>query len=293
MMILCAHRPLTSRPSSRPGALGFSLVEVVSAMVISAMILAATMVVYCRMQQAAVAVLARVNQSNLPSEVLQLIAEDLDDVTAGPGTLILIDNKLDKGFPVARLTIRKTVTNKKNEDQIFEEIVWQGAYDVATDRVTLYRSHDGLVEEDRLLDRQRSDSEKLVPFVPVCSGLTEFRIEAPQGENMLDRWANPTPPTGVQVTLSFADPVRTPQGQLEIPQESLITRMIAVDRSRQVKFEVAVADANQSGPDANTPSAEARKSASTDGNQPSKAGKESVKTGGSRSVKVHKESVKQ
>ena len=289
---MATTRPLASRPGRRPGAPGFSLVEVVSAMVISAMILAATMVVYCRMQQSALAVLARVNQSNLPSEVLQLIAEDLDDVTAGPGVQVLIDNKLDKGFPVARLTIRKTVTNKKNEDQLFEEIIWQGAYDAATDRVTLYRSHDGLVEEDRFLDHQRSDSERLFPFVPVCSGLTEFQVEAPQGENMLDRWANPTPPTGVQVTLSFADPVRSPQGELEIPQESLITRMIAVDRSRQVKFEVAVADANGSGPDANAASAEAQKTAATDGNQPSRTGTASVKAGGNRPVKVRQESVK-
>ena len=276
-MIYKPHRSVDWAAGRWPCALGFSLVEVLSAMVISAMVLAAVLVVYHRMQQSAVAVLARVNQSNLPAEVLQLIAEDLDKVTSAQGTQIGIDNKLDKGFSVARLTIRTTVSNKNNAEQIFEEIVWQAAYDVDTDRVMLYRSHGGLVEEDRLLDRQRSDVEKLYPFVPVCGGLTEFKIEAPQGENLLDRWANPMLPTGIRVTLSFADPVRTPQGELEIPEGSLIRRMIAVDRTRQIKFEVAAPEANTPIMDANKPAEQTRQKPQAEGIQPSTAPKEPLR----------------
>ena len=185
-----------TRTSPPPSGAGFSLAEVICSLVISAMILAATLAIYQRMQRTAEAVLARVDPSDLPSEVLQLIAEDLDAVTAGQGVQITFDNKTDKGFPVAKLSIRKTVTNKKNEEQLFEEIQWQGAYDTASGRVTLYRSHSGLAQEDRLLDRQRADTETLYPFVPVCGGFTTFKIEAPQGNNLVSRWANPIPRPG-------------------------------------------------------------------------------------------------
>ena len=245
-------------------------------MVISAMIMTAALVIYQRMQKSAMSVLARVDQSNLPSEVFQLIAEDLDKVVTPVDTQITIENKLDKGLPVARLTIRKTLTNKKKQEQLYEEIIWQAAYDVASDRVILYRSHSGLVEEDRLLDRKRTDAdaEKLYPFVPVCGGLTAFKLQAPQGENLLDRWANNRVlPTGVQVTMSFADPVRTPRGLLEVPEESLITRMIAVDWARQIKFEIAVAESNGPGQDANQPMPELQKTGPA-GRFPASIGKE-------------------
>jgi hypothetical protein len=270
-------------------------VEVLSAMVISAMILAAALVIYHRMQQSAMAVLARVNQSNLPSEVLQLIAEDLDKVTTAAGSQLVIENKLEKGFPVARLTLRKTLTNKKNEEQLLEEIVWQAAYDVASDRVTLYRSHSGLDEEDRLLDRKRTDAdtEKLYPFVPVCSRLTTFKLQAPQGENLLDRWANNRIlPTGILVTLSFADPVRTPQGLLEIPEESLITRMIAVDWARQIKFEVVAAEPNGPGQDANPPMQEDQKTTTETRDKTQTDSRKKVETAGRTPTDIRKETPK-
>jgi len=247
---------------------GFSLVEVLLSLVISAMVMGAALAVYQRMNQAAVAVLAKVDQSRLPSEVFQLISRDLDRITVSPGTQILIDNKREKGFPVARLILRKTVTNKKNEEQVFDEIIWQAAYDIASDRVTLYRSHSGLTSEDRLLDRPRRAIERQYPFVPVCSGLTAFTLKAPQGVNLLERWASPTLPTGVQVTLSFADPVRTPQGDLRIAEEAQITHMIAVDRTRTVRFEVVTVDSNVPPLDANQPGIEAPKKAGTDDRKP-------------------------
>jgi type II secretory pathway pseudopilin PulG len=259
---------------------GFSLAELICSLVISAMVLAATLAIYQRMQRTAEAVLAKVDQSDVSSEVLQLIAEDLDSVTAAQGIQITFDNKTDKGFPVAKLSIRKTVTNKKNEEQLFEEIQWQGAYDAGNGRVTLYRSHSGLAQEDRLLDRQRADVEKLYPFVPVCGGFTTFKIEAPQGNNLLSRWANPMLPTGLRVTLSVAEPVRSPLGRLEVPEESLITRMIAIDRTRQIRFEFAAWDANSPAADANQPGAETPdKKAAADGNQPSRNLREPARNG--------------
>jgi len=86
--------------------------------------------------------------------------------------------------------------------------------------------------------------------------------------NLLERWASPVLPTGVQVTLSFADPVRTPQGDLRIAEEAQITRMIAVDRTRTVRFEVVTVDSNVPPLDANQPGIEAPKKAGTDDRQP-------------------------
>ncbi len=253
---------------------GFSLAEVICSLVISAMILTATFTLYQRMQRTGAAILAKVDQSSVASEVLQRIAEDLESVSAGQGAQITFDNKTDKGFPIAKLVIRRTVTNKKSEEQLFEEIQWQGTYDVASGRVLIYRSHSGLTLEDRLLDGQRSDLEKLYPFVPVAGGFTAFRIEAPQGNNLVSRWANPMLPTGLRVTLSTADPVRSPQGQLEVPEDSLITRTIAIDRTRQIRFEFALLDANTPATDANQ--------AVADANQPTGGSKEPIRNVPSR-----------
>jgi hypothetical protein len=157
---------------------------------------------------------------------------------------------------------------------LFEEIQGQGTYDFASGRVMIYRSHSGLTLEDRLLDHQRGDLEKLYPFVPVAGGFSAFKIESPQGNNLVTRWANPMLPTGLRVTLSTADPVRSPRGQLEIPEDSLITRTIAVDRTRQIRFEFAAWDANTPTADANQPKDDAQKKAAADGNQPSGSLKE-------------------
>ncbi|MBP8302562.1 MAG: hypothetical protein KBE04_00380 [Phycisphaerae bacterium] len=247
--------------------------ELLLSLVISAMVMGAALAVHQRMQQAALAVLGRIRSPSIPSEVFQLIREDLDQVTASPGTRILIDNKREKGYPVARLILRKTITDKKNAEQVFEEIIWQATYDIATDRVTLYRSHSGLALEDRLLDRRRRSVEAQYPFIPVCGGLTTFTVRAPQGVNLLERWASPALPTGVEVTMSFADPIRTPQGELAIPESDQITRMIAVDAMRMVRFEVVAPDANAPGQDGNAPAAGAQRNAT--GQDPRRPGSRS------------------
>ena len=60
---------------SRPG---FSLAEILAAMIIGSMVLVAVLTIYSRVEYTANAVTNKLNKSRLPSEVLQLIAEDLD-----------------------------------------------------------------------------------------------------------------------------------------------------------------------------------------------------------------------
>ena len=61
--------------SVRPG---FSLAEVLAALTIGAMVVVAVLAIYHRAEQSANAVLSRIDESQLPREVLQYIAEDLD-----------------------------------------------------------------------------------------------------------------------------------------------------------------------------------------------------------------------
>jgi hypothetical protein len=185
----------------------------------------------------------KLDSTRLSTETLQLITEDLDTITvSGPDTRITIEsNKFDNGIPTARMTIRKTVYDRRNQEQTFEQIIWQTSYDYDSDAggLALYRSHTGMALEDKLLDEQRDRSESAYSFIPVCTGITYFRIQVPRGENFQDRWTSPSLPPGVTVTMSFAEPFRTVRGTLDVPEQEKITRTIAIDRTRKLKFQIA------------------------------------------------------
>ncbi|OHB61220.1 MAG: hypothetical protein A2167_05285 [Planctomycetes bacterium RBG_13_46_10] len=225
------------------GQRGFSLAEMLAALTISAMVLAAVLGIYSRAEHTAAAVMRRLESPRLSSEVLQRIAEDLDRIIAADSDVrITIENKFDKGLPTARLNIRKTITDSKNNEQIFEEIIWQANYDYDTDSrgLVLYRSHTGMTLEDKLLDEKRSDWEGSYSFVPICTGITFFKIEVPLGENLQNVWATPGLPPGIKVTISFAEPFKTAGGTMDVPETEKITRTIAIDRTRKIRFEIPV-----------------------------------------------------
>jgi Tfp pilus assembly protein PilV len=231
-----------SHKTTRKGG-GFSLAEMLAALMISAMILAAVLGIYSRAEHTADAVTRRLESPHLSSEILQRIAEDLDRIIAADSdTRITIMNRFDKALPTAQLTIRKTITDSKNREQIFEEIIWQANYDYDTgsNGLTLYRSHTGMTLEDKLLDEKRKDWEKTYSFVPICTGVTFFKIQVPLGENLRDAWANSSLPSGIKVTISFAEPFKTVSGTLDVPEAEKITRTIAIDRTRKIKFEIPV-----------------------------------------------------
>ena len=220
---------------------GFSLAEALAALTIAAMVLVAVLGIYNRAERSAAAVTRKLNSSQLPSEIVQRIAEDLDRIIAsGSDTQIIIENKSQKGFPTARLTIRKSIYNSKDQEQVFEEIVWQTSfdYDTGTNGLVLYRSHSGMTLEDKLLDEKRQDWEKTYSFVPICTGITFFKVQVPQGENFLDKWASSSLPAGITVTISFGEPFETVRGELDVLEAEKITRTIAIDRTRKIKFKI-------------------------------------------------------
>jgi hypothetical protein len=171
---------------------------------------------------------------------MQRIAEDLDNViSSGSDTQITIENSIEHGFPTAKLTIKKTFKNARNIEQKFEEIVWQSSYDYESlrDGLVLYRSHSGLTVEDKMLNRSKEDWEQEL-FVPICSGVTLFKINAIRGEQLLDKW-NEALPTGIKITLSFAEPIEKADGSMDVPDEEKTIRTIAIDRTRKITFKIA------------------------------------------------------
>jgi prepilin-type N-terminal cleavage/methylation domain-containing protein len=218
---------------------GFSLAEVLVTLIIGAMVLVAVLGVYSRVETSAAAVTNRLDSSRLPSEILQRIVEDLDRVVAtGADTKITVENKFENGFSVARLTVLKTIYNNKNEKQTFEKIVWQAGYDNDAQGLVLYRSHSGIAMEDKLLDEQKEDWEREL-LVPVCAGVTFFKIQVPKGEELQDSWTADSLPRGIVVTISFAEPVKTLAGTLDVSEDEKIIRHIALDRTRPIKFQLA------------------------------------------------------
>ena len=214
----------------------FSLAEVLVALTIGAMVLVAVLSIYSRAETSAAAITRKLDSSRLPSEVLQRIAEDLDR-TAAPGadTKVTIENKFENGFSTARLTVLKTIYNNKNEKQTFERIVWQTNYNNDANSLVLYRSNSGIALEDKLLDERKEDWEKEL-FVPICTGVTFFKIQVPTGENFQDNWTSDSLPPGIVVTISFAEPFKTLSGILDMPEDEKVIRNIAIDRTRAIKF---------------------------------------------------------
>lgn len=221
---------------------GFSLAELLAALTIAAMVLVAVLGIYSRAENSAAAVTRKLSSSQLPSEILQRIAEDLDRIIlSDQDTKITIENKFEKGLPTARLTIQKNINDSRNQEQIFEKIVWQTDfdYDTGTNSLALYRSHSGMALEDKLLDEKRENWEKTYSFVPICTDITFFKIQVPRGDNIedfVDSWAGPIPPPGIVVTISFAKPFETVGGTLDVPEAEKIIRTIAIDRTRKIKF---------------------------------------------------------
>lgn len=233
-------RTLPLKPYRTRCQYGMSLAEIMGVLLIASMILAAVLGLYGRAHAAAQSVLLRLEASQQPAEVLQLLTEDFDAlVAAGSETRVrLLPPKFRQGYLLNRLEIRRHYLDEEGEEQLLESIIWQSDVDLVTQRLTLYRAHQGEILQDRLLDRERPERDSFYPFVPVCTGLSHFQFEIPQGENLVDVWEEQLLPPGFRVTLSFADPYISPRGEVTVPEESLVRRTIAVDRTRPIRFEI-------------------------------------------------------
>jgi type II secretory pathway pseudopilin PulG len=223
--------------------MGFSLAEVLAALIIGAMVLVTVLAVYSRAEHTADAVTRKLDSSRLPREILQRIAEDLDRIISSDfNTRVIISNKFEKGLPTAKITILKTIKDNEDKELIFEEITWQTNYDYEADAnsLVLYRSHSGIDLEDKLLeDYPRKEKWERELFVPICTGVTFFRIQVPRGEEFQDDWSDVSLPPGIVATISFAEPYKMLDGTLDVPDAEKIIRTIAIDRTRKIAFVLA------------------------------------------------------
>jgi len=221
------------------GRPGFTLAEVLAAMVIAAMVMVAVLGVYSRAESVAATIKRKFDSSRLPNEILQRIAEDLDQImTSDAYTKVSVKSKYEKGFPTSQLIITKTVVGDK-KPMTYENIVWQTNYDYDSDSLVLYRqrtSELGLLE-DKLLDEERENWEQEL-FVPICEGITFFEIKAVKDGELLDAFIGRMP-LGIQITISFAEPFKTVTNTFDVFEEDKFTRTIAIDRTRKLKFKIA------------------------------------------------------
>ncbi len=247
---------------SRSSQKGFSLGEMLAVVIIGAMILTAILSVYSRANQAANAVLTKIESPTLASEVLQLIANDMDRTLGADDVVVQIRNGFDNGFARAELVLRRMYHDKENKEQVLEEITWRAAYDNEGHHpgLILYRSREGMGREDKLLEDQRKDWEENYPFVPVCRGATFFQIQAYKGDDLVDAWPLSAAPAGVKVTIAFAEPYETVRGTREVPDEDKISRTLVINAMRKVKFAIDASEDSNSA-DVNEPTAEAEPAA--------------------------------
>jgi prepilin-type N-terminal cleavage/methylation domain-containing protein len=227
---------------------GFTLAEVLTALVIASMVLVTVVGIYSRAESVAATITRRFESSKLPTEVLQRIAEDLDRIIASDSNIeISIINKFEQGYPTAQLTITKTIVDAEKTDKVFEQIVWQTNYDYDANGLVLYRqrtSEIGLLE-DKLLDEEREGWEQEL-FVPICEGITFFRVQALNNGQYVDKWSGRVPP-GIELTISFAEPFQTLDNTFDVYDDQKFARTVAVDRTRKMKFKVVPKEKQEPG----------------------------------------------
>jgi hypothetical protein len=236
-------------PKTSRDLLGFSLAEVLAALTIGAMVLVAVLSIYSRAETTAGVITRKLDSSRLPCEVLQRITEDIDRIIAsGSDSKVTVENKFDNLYPTAQLIVLKTIYDKSNKPQTFEKIIWQSSYDYDSDAggLVLYRSHSGIGPEDKLLDENKESWEREL-FVPICTGVTFFKIQVPTGEDFQDKWTSSSLPHGIVVTISFAEPFKTLTGTLDVPDAEKITRTIAINKTRKIKFTFAKKEDEEEG----------------------------------------------
>ena len=180
----------------------------------------------------------------MQNEILQKIAEDIDRLAA-PGfeATIKFRNKLDSsGYDSGQLILENSYYGNGDKKQIYETIIWQTSYDPQDDALVLYRMHDGLNVEDKVLEDNPDDSPSAGLYIPVASGVTFFEFRVQRGEAILSSWTSDKLPEAVRVGISFDPPEELADGSVGVPAEAISYRTIAVDRTRLIPYQFVKMD---------------------------------------------------
>ncbi len=219
---------------------GFTLIETLVVLTLSAALLTAVLQMYHRVRRDVSQLTGHLDENRLAQEILQKIAEDIDRLVApGFDATIQFRNKYDNRYNSAQLTIENKYYGKGNPPRadVFERVVWQTTYDPFTQSLILYRMHDGLNYEDKVIESGSDVSPSGGLFIPITDGLTHFELRAQQGDAFGTAWTSTTLPTAVQIGISFAPLEELPTGRLGVPEEKILYRTVAVDRTRFIPYQ--------------------------------------------------------
>jgi len=217
---------------------GFTLAEAIATLVIAAMIMVAVVGIYMGVKRAESSINKRLGDGFLGMEILQRITDDIGKVALpGSDVTMSIKNKIDiGGYKVSQMIIESKIYGKDNKPQTFEKIIWQSRVDIDANGLVVYRSHSGYAMEDKMLEEPKEEYEKEL-FIPICSGATLFSIEAVRDGNAIEEWQSATLPPAVKISISFADREQDLLGNAIVPEESVNTRTVVIDRFKQIPYQ--------------------------------------------------------
>jgi prepilin-type N-terminal cleavage/methylation domain-containing protein len=219
---------------------GFTLIETLTVLAITAVLLTAVLQMYHHVRRGVSRLAGHLDENRLAREVLQKIAEDIDRLAApGFDAKMELRNKYDNGHNAAQLILENNYYGKGTPPtaEVYERIVWQTSWDPFSQALTLYRMHEGVNREDKVLGGGSDAGDQGGLFVPVTDGVTHFEMAAVQGEQWAPTWATETLPTAVRIGLSFSPLEQLPEGRLGVPEEKVFYRTVAVDRTRFIPYQ--------------------------------------------------------
>ncbi|MHC5083560.1 MAG: prepilin-type N-terminal cleavage/methylation domain-containing protein [Planctomycetota bacterium] len=221
---------------------GFTLLEVLVVVTLSAMLLTVVLTIYGRVRTSAAVIMDRLQSNRLEDEVLQKIAEDIDRMAA-PGfdaTINFTSKATTDNHRSAELILTNGYYDKKNRKETYEQVVWRTWFDPGSGSMTLYRMHDGINVEDRMLQgtaEQIRDAGDEKLYVPVTTGVTFFELRVQKGESILSKWTMEALPSAVQIGISFTPKQQLLDGSVAVPPEDITYRTVAIDRTRMIPYQ--------------------------------------------------------
>jgi len=218
----------------------FTLIETLTAVLLTALLITAVMSMYYHTRRGIARLAGQLEENRLAREILQKIAEDIDRLAApGFDATMQFRNKYDNGCNAAQLVLENKFYDSGSPPtpQVYDRIVWQTQYDGWSQSLVLFRMHEGLNLEDKVLEKDAAASPSLGLFIPVADGLTHFEVATVDNESVTAQWVQQTLPTSVRIGVSFAPLQQLPDGRLGVPPELILYRTVAIDRTRFIPYE--------------------------------------------------------
>jgi type II secretory pathway component PulJ len=223
----------------------FTLAETLAALVIAMLIMAATVAVYSTVRKAQFSIDRRLKEGFTATEIIQRISEDIDRLALPSSDVTMsVKNKLDiEGFRISQMIIESKYYDKDNQPQTFEKIIWQSRVAADGNQLIIYRAHSGYSMEDKMLEEGKEKYQREM-YIPVCSGVTMFAIEVTDGNsdpNIVTTsaaadWVSTELPQAVKISISFEPRWQDALGNMTVSEESVKTRIVAVNRFRQIPY---------------------------------------------------------